>query len=65
MAIHRRLSNVDEARVIKVIEIKSVVGDGTTADPCRLITEYFSLAGERLARVKEFEGVENIHEWEE
>ena len=65
MGKHRRLSNVDEARVIRVIEIKSLVGDGTKDDPCRLITEYFSLDGERLARVKEFEGVENIHEWEE
>lgn len=46
-----RLSNVDEVRVIEVVEVKSLVGIGDgVGTPSRQITEYFSKNGELLAR---------------
>ena len=50
-----RLTNVDECRVIQVVEIKSLVGEGdNTGTPSRQITEYFSLDGKRLARIDRY-----------
>lgn len=46
----KRLSNVDEAHVIEVLEVKSICGSGTSEDPFRQITEYFSKEGDLLAR---------------
>jgi hypothetical protein len=46
-----RDSNVDEVRVIQVVEVKSLFGDGIAGSPCRQITEYFSLDGVLLASV--------------
>ena len=60
---HRRLSNVDEVRMIKVIEVRSLVGKGTEGDPGRTVTEYFSLDGKRLARAEPFNKEPEIHEW--
>ena len=60
---HRRLSNVDEVKVIKVVEIKSLVGTGKSGDPGRQITEYFSLDGVRLARAEPFGKEPEVHEW--
>jgi len=62
---HKRLSNVNEARVIKVIEVKSLVGEGTAENPIREITEYFSFDGERIARTEYPSEVKNIHKWDE
>jgi len=62
---HERLSNVDEARLIKVIEIKSIVGEGTKESPIRQIVEYFTLDGERIARTNYLSKVQNIHAWKE
>ncbi len=46
-----RLTNVDSAEVIEVIEIKSFVGEGDgVGTPGRQITEYYSKAGDLLAR---------------
>lgn len=46
-----RLSNVDSCRVIEVIEVKSLVGEGDeSGTPKRQITEYFATSGELLAR---------------
>lgn len=39
----------DSARVISVIETKAVRGRGTSDDPVREVTEYWSLDGEKLA----------------
>lgn len=50
MSDFERLSNVDEARVIEVVEVKSIVGEGIDGSPIRQITEYFSKEGELLAR---------------
>ena len=40
---------VDSARVIQVIETKSARGAGTTEQPARIVTEYWSLDGKKLA----------------
>lgn len=63
MSEHRRLSNVDEVKVIQVVEVKSLVGKGVEDDPGRQITEYFSLDGVRLARAEPFGKEPEIHEW--
>ena len=40
---------VDAAKVIQVIETKSSRGSGKLEQPCRTVTEYWSLDGEKLA----------------
>lgn len=40
---------VDLARVIQVIETKSARGSGAKEQPSRIVTEYWSLDGEKLA----------------
>lgn len=60
---HRRLSNVDSVRQITVIEVKSIVGEGTEESPVSSITEYFLSDGTRLARVKLNDHPEEIHDW--
>lgn len=40
---------VDSAKVILVIETKSARGAGTPEQPTRLVTEYWSLEGIKLA----------------
>ena len=42
---------VDSARVIQVIETKSARGSGATEQPARIVTEYWSLNGEKLAEL--------------
>lgn len=63
MSKHKRLSNVDEVKVIQVVEVKSLVGRSVEDDPGRQITEYFSLDGVRLARAEPFGKEPEIHEW--
>lgn len=60
---HRRLSSVDEVKVIQAIEVKSIVGLGTEENPITAITEYFTLDGTRLARIGMNDTPEEIHEW--
>lgn len=45
-----RDSNVNSVKVIKVIEVKSITGDGLDEPhtPIREVTEYFTLDGERI-----------------
>lgn len=46
-----RLTNIHEAKLIEVIEIKSLVGEGDEdGSPIREIREYYSKEGELLAR---------------
>lgn len=46
-----RLSNIDEAKVIQVIMVRSLVGEGDgIGSPKRQIVEFFSTEGELLAR---------------
>lgn len=44
----------ESARVIKVIETKSTRGAGTSANPVRSVTQYWSLNGELLAEKDKF-----------
>lgn len=44
-----RPRGTDSARVIQVIETKALCGAGTEEDPCRWLTQYWSLEGELLA----------------
>lgn len=50
MSRFHRNSNVDSARVIEVLEITSIVGEGTKHEPVRQVVEYFSPEGKLLAR---------------
>lgn len=59
-----RLSNIDCARKIEVIEVASIRGEGTQEDPVEQIIEYFLLDGTRLARVGMYDKVEEIIKWE-
>lgn len=45
-----RLTGVNKAKVIEVIEIKSLAGEGVAGNPAYEVTEYYSLKGELLAR---------------
>lgn len=44
-----RLQGTDSARVIQVIATETLIGGGTEGDPCRIMTQYWSLDGEKLA----------------
>lgn len=44
------MTGVNEVRVIKVIEVKSLAGEGENGAPYYEVTEYYSLEGELLAR---------------
>ena len=46
----KRLTAVNECRAIQVIEVKAIVGEGTTSDPVIEVVEYYSLDGVLLAR---------------
>lgn len=39
----------DSAKIIRVIETKSLRGDGTEKDPCRIVTQYWDFKGHFLA----------------
>lgn len=44
-----RDSNVDSVRLIQVVEVKSLFGDGVEDSPCRQITQYYDTEGKLLA----------------
>ena len=44
-----RPRGTDEARIICVIETKSLRGEGTETDKCRIVTQYWDLNGNLLA----------------
>lgn len=46
-----RPNGVKEAKVIHVIETKSVRGLGTEKDPARVVTQYWDLDGKFLAEM--------------
>lgn len=43
-----RPRGTDSAKVIQVIITEALIGNGTESDPCRIITQYWSLDGEKL-----------------
>lgn len=45
-----RLTGVNSAKVVQVIEIKSLAGEGVEGNPFYEVTEYYSLEGDLLAR---------------
>lgn len=49
MNIAVRPRGTDSARVIEVVETKSIRGMGTEDDVCRYVTQYWSFKGELLA----------------
>lgn len=47
----KRLSNVDTARVVELIEVCSIIGEGIDeSDPVRRLLEWYTLEGELVAR---------------
>ena len=40
---------VDNARIIQVIETEALRGDGTEADKCRMVKQYWDFDGNLLA----------------
>jgi hypothetical protein len=46
----KRVSNVNSVRILEVIEVRSICGAATEADPVREVVEYFSMDGVLLAR---------------
>lgn len=50
LGLYSRRSNVNEAHVIEVVHVVSIVGEGTTEDPVHAVHEYFALDGTILAR---------------
>lgn len=46
----KRLTSVNECRVLQVIEVKAITGEGTDDDPVIEVTEYYSFEGDLLAR---------------
>lgn len=50
MSKFTRLTGVNQAKLVKVLEIKSLAGSGTEEAPYYEVIEYYSLDGELLAR---------------
>lgn len=50
MSKFTRLTGVNEIKVVQVIEVKSLAGNGEDGAPYYEVTEYYSLEGELLAR---------------
>jgi hypothetical protein len=48
--VYKRLSPVNNARVIQVVEVVSIIGEGVKGDPIREVIEYFDFDGVILAR---------------
>ncbi len=44
-----RPRGTDKAKVISVIQTESLRGLGTVGDPCRMVTQYWSMDGKFLA----------------
>lgn len=60
-----RKSNVDQVKVIQVIEVLSITGDGDGEpghSPIRQIKEYYSLEGELLTRTDPWEQRKRVGE---
>lgn len=50
MSSFKRNSSVNEAKLIQVIYVESITGEGVEGDPIRPVREYFSTDGVLLAR---------------
>lgn len=56
MSKYNRLTSVNECKVIQVIEVIGIVGNGEIGNPIREVAEYFTLDGKLLARFNDFKG---------
>lgn len=59
-----RLTGVNEARVIEVVQVRSLAGDGTNENPFYEVTEYYSFGGELLARHNPLKQDRELGAWE-
>lgn len=50
MSSFSRNTGVNQVKLIEVIEVKSLAGEGKPGSPYYEVTEYYSLGGELLAR---------------
>jgi hypothetical protein len=50
MSGFQRLTGVNEVKVLEVIEVKSLAGEGEPNQPYYEVTEYYSFDGRLLAR---------------
>lgn len=44
-----RPRGTDSAEVVSVVKTQALIGAGTEDDPCRIVTQYWSLDGKLLA----------------
>lgn len=58
-----RLTGVNSVRLIEVIEVKSLAGDGTDEHPFYEVTEYYGPDGELLARHNPLKPDKELGEW--
>lgn len=65
MSRFTRLTGVNEAKVVKVIEVKSLAGDGTKEHPNYEVTEYYSFDGELLARHNPIKPDKELGDWKQ
>jgi hypothetical protein len=56
---------VRKAEVIEVIRTEAEFGEGVVGDPCRIVTQFWSVDGELLATVDPFEDKQTRHLFEE
>lgn len=59
-----RNSNVDSAKLIQVIAVESVAGNGTEDNPFHRVYEYYSVDGDLLARTDNTEALQQ-GKWED
>lgn len=45
-----RLADLRQVKIIEVIQVKRVIGEGIDEDPARIIWEYYTFDGKLLAR---------------
>lgn len=65
MSKFTRLTGVNEVKVTKVIEVKSLAGDGVEGSPMYEVTEYYSLDGELLARHNPLKPNKDLGKWKD
>ena len=46
-----RPRGTDSARIVEVIETRSLMGEGTPYDPCRAVIQYWHKNGELIATI--------------
>ncbi len=46
--MNRILRGVNKAKIVPVIKVEAVIGDGTEKDPVRIVIQYWDLKGQLL-----------------